>query len=135
VPVPVPVPPVVARSASDASEHVRAVGLVPQLQTAHRYSVGGPGTVAAQDPPAGATLPPGSSVLLLVASGDVTVPAVVGLLEQDAWTMLHEAGLDITTRHARRSNVDAGRAATVDPPAGAIVPAGTTVLLTVSQGS
>ncbi|MDQ6670024.1 MAG: PASTA domain-containing protein [Chloroflexota bacterium] len=133
-PVPVFVPPVVARAASEAHDRVSAVGLVPRLQTADRYSPGGAGTIGAQDPPAGTAVLPGSDVRLLVASGNVVVPAVVGLLEQDAWTALHDVSLEIVVRHLPRSSVEAGRAASVDPPAGAIVPAGTPVLLIISRG-
>jgi len=134
-PMPVPVPPVAAHSASGAVERLRAVGLVARTQSADRYSPAGPGTVAAQDPPAGSLLPPGSTVTLLVASGDVLVPDVVNLPEQDAWAALHEAGLQVETRRTRRSNVTAGRAAEVSPGAGAVVPAGSSVVLTISQGN
>jgi len=67
-PVPLAVPPVVARPVTEAIDRVRAVGLVPRTQTADRYSAGGAGTVAVQDPPAGALLSPGGAVTLLVAS-------------------------------------------------------------------
>jgi serine/threonine-protein kinase len=134
VPLPVPVPPVVARPINEALDRVRAVGLVPRAQTADRYSAGGPGTVAAQDPPAGALLPPGGAVTLLVASGNVLVPNVIGLSEQDAWNALHESGFEIDTRRGRRSNVDVGRAADVNPSPGNALPAGSTVILTISQG-
>lgn len=133
-PMPVPVPPVAARPAGDAVERVRAVGLVARTQTADRYSPAGPGTVAAQDPQAGSLLPPGATVTLLVASGEVVVPDVVGQPEQDAWAALHEAGLQVETRHARRSNVAASRAADVSPGPGAVLPAGSSVVLTISQG-
>jgi serine/threonine-protein kinase len=133
-PVPVPVPPVVARPANEAVDRVRAVGLAPRAQTADRYSPAGPGTIAAQDPPAGTLVAPGAPVTLLVASGNVAVPAVVGMTEQDASTALHEAGFEIDTRRARRSNVDAGRAADVNPGQGNALPAGSTVILTISQG-
>jgi hypothetical protein len=134
-PVPVPVPPVVGRTASDAVDRVRAVGLEARTQTADRYSPGGVGSIAVQDPPAGSLLPPGASVTLLVASGNVVVPDVIGMFEQDAWNALHGAGLDVDTRHARRSNVDAGRTADVNPGGGSVLPAGSTVVLTISQGN
>ena len=132
--MPLPAPPVVARPVSDAVERVRAAGLVARTQTGDRYSPAGAGTVAAQDPPAGSMLPPGAPVLLVVASGNVVVPDVVSQPEQDAWTTLHDAGLQVETRHARRSNVAAGRAADVSPGPGAVLPAGSTVVLTISQG-
>ena len=133
-PATVAVPPVVAHSSSDAGNRIRAAGLAPQFQTAHLYSPGGAGTVAAQDPPAGSVLQVGSPVTLLVASGNVAVPAVVGLAEQDALTALKQSGFDVVARRARRSNVGSGQASSTDPPAGAIVPDGTTVTLTISQG-
>jgi hypothetical protein len=133
-PLPLAVPPVVARPLNEAIDRMRAVGLVPRTQTADRYSAGGPGTVAAQDPPAGALLAPGGAVTLVVASGNVLVPNVVGLSEPEAWAGLHEAGFEIDTRHARRSNVDAGRAADVNPGPGNALPAGSTLILTISQG-
>lgn len=131
---PVAVPPVAARSAGEAVDRVRGVGLVPRRATVDRYSPAGPGTVAAQDPPAGAAVPPGTSVTLLIASGNVVVPPVVGVLEEDASTQLHDAGLDIDTRRAPRSSVAAGRVADVNPGAGSVVPVGSKVVLTVSLG-
>jgi PASTA domain len=133
-PVPVAVPPVVARLTNEAIDRVRSVGLTPQTQSVDRFSPAGAGTVAAQDPPAGTPLPAGGRVMLLVATGNVAVPAVVGMFEQDAWQTLHDNGFDIAMRRVRRPNVEAGRAASVDPPVGAVEPAGTLVTLTISQG-
>jgi hypothetical protein len=133
-PVPIPVPPVVAHAASDAADQVRTLGLLPQVATADLFSAGGPGTVAAQDPPAGTPLQPGSTVKLLVASGNVVVPAVVGMTEQDATTSLRQVGLEVTIRRARRLDVPAGRVADVNPGSGGVAAAGSNVLLTVSQG-
>jgi len=73
-------------------------------------------------------------VILLIASGDVIVPAVLGMPEEQALAQLRAAGFQVTTRHAPRSNVPAGQTASTEPPPGAGAPAGTVVLLTISQG-
>jgi hypothetical protein len=130
----VPVPPVAARQASEAVERLRALGFQAQVSGADVFSAAGAGTVGAQDPPAGTPLPSGSSVMLLVATGNVVVPAVLGLSEQDATTALRRAGLDLTIRHARQSNVPAARVANANPRPGSVLPAGSNVLLTISQG-
>jgi hypothetical protein len=133
-PVLVPVPPVAARQASEAVERLRALGFQAQVSGADLFSATGAGTVAAQDPPAGTSLPSGSNVMLLVATGNVVVPAVLGMSEQDATTALRQAGLDLTIRHARQSNVPAARVANASPGPGSVLPAGSNVLLTISQG-
>jgi len=134
VAVPVGVPPVVARSATEASNRVRAVGLEPRIQTADRYSPGGAGTVAAQDPPAGTSLAPGSQVTLLIASGNVVIPNVTGMPEQQAETTLRAAGLDVIVRHAPSDAAVAGTAARTDPPGDSPAEANSRVTLIVSLG-
>lgn len=132
--IPVAVPPVVARSATEASNRVRTAGLDPRLQTADRYSPGGVGAVAAQDPPAGTTVAPGSQVTLLIASGNVVVPNVTGLPEQQAEATLRAAGLGVTVRRARTGDTPAGTAARTDPAADSLAAANSQVTLIVSLG-
>lgn len=133
-PTRVVVPPVAYRPAAIAAEQMRNAGLVPQVQTADRYSPGGAGTVAAQDPPAGTAVQVGTTVRLVVASGDVAIPSVVGLSEQAATQQLREAGFAIDTRHAPNGSVPAGYVSEVRPGAGASLPAGATVIMIVSLG-
>ncbi|MBV8718147.1 MAG: PASTA domain-containing protein [Chloroflexi bacterium] len=130
----VSIPPLVGHSPGEASDRLRAAGLNARVQPADRYSAAGAGTVAAQDPPAGAAVAQGSTVTVLVATGNVVVPNVAGLTEGPATAVLHDAGLNVEVRHAARTNVAGGQAAETNPPAGAALPAGTTVILTIALG-
>ena len=128
------VPPLLNQSASAAGERLRRLGLEPELQIADRFSPAGPGTVADQDPPAGQSVLVGSNVRLLIASGNVAIPAVLGLPEEAARQQLHAAGFEVDTRRARSASVPVGYAADVRPGPGASLPAGATVILIISQG-
>jgi serine/threonine-protein kinase len=122
------------QSGDSAAAKLRLAGLDPLVRFVDRFSVGGKGTVADQAPNAGVSVPSGSRVTLLIASGNVEVPDVVGLREDVAWHALQAAGLDIRTIRVATDKVSAGLAAVVQPPPGSVVPGGARVTLAVSQG-
>jgi serine/threonine-protein kinase len=128
------VPPVMYQSGDSAAAKLRLAGLDPRVQSVDRFSPGGRGTVADQAPGAGANVPAGSRVTLLIASGNVEVPDVVGLREDAAWHALQAAGLDIRTIRVPTDKVSAGLAAAVQPSPGSVLPGGARVTLAVSQG-
>jgi hypothetical protein len=128
------VPPVLYRGQGAAAAEVRAAGLVPRATTVDQFSPGGPGTVAAQDPPAGSVVGPDSVVDIFVASGNIEVPAVAGLSEQAALEVLQRSGLKTDTRRTRSSSVPVGQAISTEPARGEVVQSGTTVAVFVSRG-
>lgn len=128
------VPPILYRGEGAAAAEVRAAGLQPRMTTVDRFSPGGAGTVAAQDPPAGTALPPGAVVDLLVASGNVEVPPLVGLTEQAAQQVLQTEGFKTDTRRAPSGSVPPGHVIGSEPSTGEVVPSGTTVLVLISRG-
>jgi serine/threonine-protein kinase len=120
-----------------AEQAVRDAGLTPVRSTAGReFSPTVPaGAVTRTDPPAGAPLPSGGNVTLVVSRGpepvgQVRVPSVVGKKADDAEKALDRAGLEV-----ERSSVfpfrDDDDARVVDQSAGAgsMVDRGTTVTL------
>jgi hypothetical protein len=127
------VPPLISRGGGAAASDVYAAGLVPRLQQVDRFAAGGPGTVAAQDPPAGSAVSPGTVVDVFVATGDVEVPRVAGLPEQAALSLMQASGFRVDTRRTRSGTVPAG-AAIGSPSAGQVLPSGAQVVLIVSQG-
>jgi serine/threonine-protein kinase len=128
------VPPILGHGGGTAAAEVRAAGLLPRVHTVDRFSARGEGAVAAQDPPAGAIVSPDTTVDIFVASGSVEVPRVDGLSEQAAWDLLQVSGFKIDTRRAPSSGVARGQAVAVSPSSGLVVPAGTSVVLVISQG-
>ncbi len=128
----VSVPDVKGQQWSAAEQTLVNAGFKP-----HKFSVPGntKGLVTATDPPAGHSVPVGSTIRVNVMSGPVTapVPSVVGLSIQDATNRLNAAGF-----HANPSYV--GSTATKDqvlsqtPAPGSTEPKGTSVTLRVSLG-
>jgi hypothetical protein len=128
------VPPLVSHGGGAAAAEVRAAGLQPRVRIVDRFSLGGEGTVAAQDPPAGTLVGPNTVVDILVASGNVEVPQVAGLSEQAAWNLLQASGFKIDTRRATSGSVARGQAMSVTPNPGQVIPSGASVVLFISQG-
>jgi serine/threonine-protein kinase len=122
------------RSADSAAALVRSLGLEPNLKTVDVFSPAGKGTVAGQTPDAGSSVANGSRVSLLIASGSVEVPDVIGLAEDAAWQVLQSAGLQVQTVRVASNKTSAGLAANVQPAPGVVVPSGARVTLAVSQG-
>jgi hypothetical protein len=126
------VPPLIGHGGGAAEAEVRAAGLVALVQSADRFSPTGAGTVAAQEPPAGALVSPGSSVDVFLATGNVEVPSVSGLTEQAATNLLQASGLQVTTRRTISSTVPAGLAVG-SPSTGQVLRSGSSVVLLISQ--
>ncbi len=95
------------------------------------------GSVIDEDPQAGAQVPFGSAVALLISSGScpVTVPNVVGLTQSAASTAIIGTNLVVgTVTQVYDSQVPVGLVITQTPSTGASVAPGTAVDLTVSKG-
>jgi hypothetical protein len=131
----VSIPPVLGRTGDAAAGAIRDTGLVPVVRVADRFSEHGQGTVAAQDPPAGTLLQPGSVVVVFVATGNVQIPAVANQPELNAEAILHEAGLQSDTVRRASQTIPSGLTIDTDPTAGMVAPSGSRVRVFISQGS
>ncbi len=96
-----------------------------------------PGTVLAQDPAPGTTLPVGGRVDVTVATAPnlVTVPTVAGTAQDTAFTRLRDAGLVPVPGGREASDaLPAGAVVRTDPGPGSRVDRGATVQVVVSSG-
>jgi serine/threonine-protein kinase len=95
------------------------------------------GSVMIQVPQAGAMVPPGTEVFLVVSSGPpgVRVPKVVGLIQANATETLHNSGLVARVEQQRSATVPNGVVIAQIPDAGTVVQPGTVVKIVVSAGN
>jgi beta-lactam-binding protein with PASTA domain len=132
-PAQVRVPDVVGESQTAAEAAITSAGLEVGAITT-RTSTQTAGSVIAQAPRAGASLPSSSKVNLTIAraTSEVTVPSVVGQDEASAAAALGAAGLTpkITSRPTRQAS-QVGVVLHQSPPAGHHAHKGATVTLTV----
>ncbi len=128
----VTVPSVVGMKNHAAEAHLKNAGLV--VGEVSTRPGGRKDVVASQAPQAGARVPAGSQVSLVLwsgAAGQVRVPNLVGMERSAALRSLRAIGLKGQTRHAPgERNVVLSQG----PAAGAMVAPGSTVLLTVGAG-
>jgi serine/threonine-protein kinase len=94
----VQVPDVRGQSQEAARQTLQEAGFtVGNVNTVDDASVG-KGEVVSTDPKIGASAPKGSAVGLNIASGQVTVPDVVGQSQTDALKQLNDLGFNVNTR-------------------------------------
>ena len=95
------------------------------------------GRVIRTEPPQGASVPPGSTVHLVVSSGPpmVTVPDVVDRPEDAAIAQLQTAGLVANVVSVPSTEDDEGRVVSQTPADGGSVSRGSTVTISVGDGS
>ncbi len=133
----VSVPSVVGQSPARAGSILQQAGLNVGSQTT--ACSGQPnGAVSAQSPGPGATVPPNSSVNLVVSSGNcVSVPGVVGQSQATATSVISSAGLVANTTFdtACPGGAQAGNVDNQSPAPGAQVNSGTTVNISVCQAA
>jgi eukaryotic-like serine/threonine-protein kinase len=129
-----PVPMVKGLSRADAEQAVSQAGLRSKVHSQTSDTVPS-GTVIDSQPAQGTEVDKGSTVTLLVSKGKakVTVPNVNGLDSSTAQGELRQAGLDVTLVEQVSSSADPGTVLGQDPGAGASVPRGTVVHLTVAK--
>ena len=96
-----------------------------------------PGTVVAQDPPAGQSVDKGTPVHLTVVKppGDVTIPSVHGLPADQARVQLEGDGFNVKTAEEASADVPAGNVTRTDPAEGTSQPTGSDVTMFVSTGA
>lgn len=128
------VPAVIGLRQEPAEASVRDAGLDPQ---ATRQDSSRPrGVVLEQDPEPGAKVDEGSDVRLVVSNGPAreTVPEVVGETEAAATSALTDSGFKADVTKAF-SDKKAGTVVSQEPKGGTNLKEGSTVALTISQGS
>ena len=95
------------------------------------------GEVVSQDPEGNTEAPEGSTVELTVSNGEpvLAVPDVVGFSEEDARSVLGDAGFtNIRTELVFDEDVEVGKVVEQDPAAGQEAPLSADITLRVSQG-
>ena len=95
------------------------------------------GQVLESNPPAGAEVDDGSTVLIIFSEGpgEGTVPDVIGLLTATARERIEAAGFDSKVTSEFSDEVEAGRVIRMSPPAGTETDRGELVTLVVSKGA
>ena len=130
----VTVPPVENLPEADARRILRDAGLVPDARDEERGDVER-GTVLSQDPRAGEDVPPGSTVVITVATPvpTVAVPDVVGRSQGEATNILSGAGFRVQVREVQANN-PRGEVIGTEPGPNAQVEPESTVVIIVSTG-
>jgi serine/threonine-protein kinase len=90
--------------------------------------------VADQQPDAGAPLPPGGTVTIMVGTGSTTIPDVANARADQAAKTLQSNSFRVTTRQRRDPRIPDGVAIETRPLAGTVAPRGSDVELTISSG-
>jgi beta-lactam-binding protein with PASTA domain len=121
---------------ADAFSVIEAEGLVVGEVVQQPHERVAAGNAVKTDPAAGAEVPVGSSLDLVVSSGSSmrTVPDVSGLPAADAQASLEAEGFVVATEERTNANVAAGVAVKTEPAAGTEIEVGGEVLLTISKG-
>ena len=140
------VPDVVGMTSEDAIAALAAAGLKSETQISYDV-VAEPGTVASQEPVAGARAAAGSTVFIGVAEdlgtgridgrdddGLIDVPDVTGLTLDVATSRLDRDGLGISVTRAHSDSVPRGKVISQSPVAGQRVAEGEVVSVVVSLG-
>lgn len=91
------------------------------------------GQIISSDPGSGASATPGSKVNLVVGSGKVKVPNLVGLTLSEAQQALSDAGLQPDTQFQQTDAVPENQVLSQTPKQGTSVDAGSTVKIVVAQ--
>jgi hypothetical protein len=133
----VTVPNVVGQTQATAQTNITNAGLVFAINRANSATVPA-GVVISQTPVGGASAARGSTVTLLVSSGQavlVRTPDVVGRPLADAQSRIADVGLTSTVTSANDPKVKAGEIISQSPGRDTLVPSGSNVALVVSLGS
>ena len=130
---PVPVPTVIGFPQDRAIQELESVNLKAAVKTKVSATVK-PGRVVDQDPVAGTTLAPGSTVTIFVAKAPptVVVPTFTGLTLDAAQTLADTNHLVLRPTDGVSDTVPVGSIISQDPPPGGEVPVGSEVAVVVS---
>jgi serine/threonine-protein kinase len=127
----VEVPEVVGLSQQDAIAAVQDAQLVVDIEEIDSDQPRG--TVVSSDPAEGTLVDVGSTVVLQVSTGEVTVPNVVGRSESSATTILEQAGFNVTPVFEETDEANPGTVIAQSPAADSTARLGTSVVITVAE--
>ena len=129
-PKPVKLPNLAGVALAEAQAQLEAAGLV--VTTTEEFSTEyAEGQVVSSTPPKGERVPVGSTVELVVSKGPppVEVPYLIDMPKDDAVYLLQSLGLNVEINEPPFTPLD--RVISQDPAAGTMVPAGSTVTITI----
>ena len=132
----VAVPPLVGLTLAAAAQRIAAKGL--EYNSTEEESDRPAGEVISQSPDAGTKVDPGSTIEMVVSSGQpdtsVTVPSVVGKTQSEAESMLTGLGLVVTVQDQDTTiEPQDGRVIDQSPDSGTSLPAGSQIVITVGN--
>ena len=131
---PVAVPYVVGQQETTAQNTLQQKGFQVRTKT-DPTSTAASGTVISQSP-SGGTAPPGSTVVLTVSGGAISVPSVVGDSQQTANTILSTAGFAVSVQQGSGPSQYAnGTVFSQNPNANSMEAKGSTVTIFVQNGA
>ena len=116
----------------EARNRLTAAGLLIS-QTIAVDSDQAPGVVISINPDPGTLITAGSGVVLEIASGNIKVPALIGLNEIDAKTILTQAGFLIRELSASDASKSLGQVLSQAPAAGETKLIGSVVTITINR--
>lgn len=126
----VAVPNVVGLNFDEAEAALEGEGL--EVEREDRPSDEARGTVINTNPVAGQRVDAGTTVTVIVSEGEVTVPNVVGMSEDEARNALEDLDLEVSVTEDPAATAPEGQVTAQSTPAGQSVPPGTQIEITVS---
>jgi serine/threonine-protein kinase len=129
----IPVPDVISYEESTGRMLMEAAGL--RVSVDHTQTAAPKGVIVNTRPPAGATLPPGGRVTLVVSVGapTITVPDLRGLTLEEARAILDQVGLTLGTYFRRTSEESPGTIIHQTPAPGTLSASGAAVDLILAR--
>jgi serine/threonine-protein kinase len=132
----VTIPDVVGQPRDEARDTLRDLGLEVEA-TEESSSEVEEGRVIRTDPRGGSSVEPGSTVTIVVSTGQdlVEVPSVIDFTEEQARNLLEQEayGLEVSTRTEETCDEDADLVYGQEPPPGEEVPRGSTVTILIAE--
>ncbi|MEX1210010.1 MAG: Stk1 family PASTA domain-containing Ser/Thr kinase [Candidatus Nanopelagicales bacterium] len=129
-PKPVKIPGLTGVSADEASAQLEAAGLIVTTSEEFSSSIAS-GLVISTSPEKGARVDVGGTVALVVSKGPppVEVPFLIDMIKEDAVALLQSLGLNVDINEPPFTPLN--RVIAQDPSSGTLVPAGSTVTITI----
>jgi len=122
------------RTEADARDVLRRTGLTGAPKTTLNNSPNvAAGVVITTNPAPGQNVAVGSTVEIIVSTGKVAVPQLVGLTQAEAEAALKNVGLVPSIREVENTQVPAGKVTGQSDPADAPVEQGKTITVTVAK--
>ena len=131
----VTIPDLVGKTEAEARQVLGDLGLTVGEVTPENDTKKPKGQVVSSSPASGDAVAPGTAVALKLSSGQVTVPDLVGKTQNEAFTLLTEAGLTPKSAYKQTADAAEGTVLEQDKKAGDVVDAASVVLITIAQAS